>query len=203
MLAVLPGPLAQLGERRLDKPEVTGSSPVRPTPESPVAESQMRGLRRSRTEVAAVLRRYGGTGPAVGSSLSTCGPDQGRRCAASRVEARGNDDRVARINELLGLRPHFGEALGCLIPEARQSLEPSIDPGPGTDRPLKVKLPFCRGARPEDLPVPLVASLEYAPDDLYVLPRHGLRSTQRVASAAPAPDDRRKSRGLTPPFGRA
>jgi hypothetical protein len=25
-----PGPLAQLGERRLDKPEVTGSSPVRP-----------------------------------------------------------------------------------------------------------------------------------------------------------------------------
>jgi hypothetical protein len=26
-----PGPLAQLGERRLDKPEVTGSSPVRPT----------------------------------------------------------------------------------------------------------------------------------------------------------------------------
>src|SRR3954467_9125897 len=31
MLIALPGPLAQLGERRLDKPEVTGSSPVRPT----------------------------------------------------------------------------------------------------------------------------------------------------------------------------
>jgi hypothetical protein len=29
-----PGPLAQLGERRLDKPEVTGSSPVRPIPGS-------------------------------------------------------------------------------------------------------------------------------------------------------------------------
>ena len=31
-----PGPLAQLGERRLDKPEVTGSSPVRPIPGSPL-----------------------------------------------------------------------------------------------------------------------------------------------------------------------
>ena len=31
----LPGRLAQLGERRLDKAEVTGSSPVSPTPESP------------------------------------------------------------------------------------------------------------------------------------------------------------------------
>ena len=30
ILGCLPGPLAQLGERRLDKPEVTGSSPVRP-----------------------------------------------------------------------------------------------------------------------------------------------------------------------------
>ena len=30
-----PGPLAQLGERRLDKPEVAGSSPARPIQESP------------------------------------------------------------------------------------------------------------------------------------------------------------------------
>ena len=33
-----PGPLAQLGERRLDKPEVTGSSPVRPTYRGPLTE---------------------------------------------------------------------------------------------------------------------------------------------------------------------
>jgi len=36
-LGVPPGRLAQLGERRLDKAEVTGSSPVSPIPESPTS----------------------------------------------------------------------------------------------------------------------------------------------------------------------
>ena len=35
-LAFVPGRLAQLGERRLDKAEVTGSSPVSPTAFGPV-----------------------------------------------------------------------------------------------------------------------------------------------------------------------
>ena len=44
-LARLPGRLAQLGERRLDKAEVTGSSPVSPTPKGP----PMRGFCRFQT----------------------------------------------------------------------------------------------------------------------------------------------------------
>ena len=40
----LPGRLAQLGERRLDKAEVTGSSPVSPTPKRPAG--RRRGLLR-------------------------------------------------------------------------------------------------------------------------------------------------------------
>src|SRR4051794_12811830 len=44
----LPGRLAQLGERRLDKAEVTGSSPVSPTPKTPLR----RGFRVSGTNVA-------------------------------------------------------------------------------------------------------------------------------------------------------
>src|SRR5918992_2218491 len=54
-----PGPLAQMGERRLDKPEATGSSPVRPTRESP-ADS---GVFCSRS--VSQLARFGGYGSAM------------------------------------------------------------------------------------------------------------------------------------------
>ena len=70
----LPGRLAQLGERRLDKAEVTGSSPVSPTYESPAPA----GFSRSRAQIASTNRCD--FGALVGSATWQWRP--GRRVSA-------------------------------------------------------------------------------------------------------------------------
>ena len=68
-LRLFPGRLAQLGERRLDKAEVTGSSPVSPTEQ----QSQARGLHRLEVPTARQPSALQAAGRGTSVSLDVSG----------------------------------------------------------------------------------------------------------------------------------